>query len=557
MKRYFLLLSYLFCLLPSLVSSALAEVWTIAIDPGHGGKDPGAISRNLGMYEKNVTLSIARELKAILDQDPNFRGVMTRSGDYYISVPDRSEIARRNRANYLVSIHADSSEDSSMKGASVWVLSNRRANDEMGQWLEDHEKQSELLGGAGKVLANHSNEKYLNQTVLDLQFGHSQREGYQLGNAILRNFGKVTELSRSRPQHASLGVLRSPDIPSVLVETGFLSNTNEEAKLSTISYRRRLAYMIYQGLVDYRRRNGDNIIASVKSNDDKNSSDKQTEQKNTKDQKSEQSTLKDSGIRHKVKSGESLGGLAQKYGVKSDDILSLNQLKRKELLIGETIKIPDSKKANEQKAENTSSNKDNEVKKETDNKNSLKDSGIRHKVKSGESLGGLAQKYGVKSDDILSLNGLKKKELRIGDTLKIPAKAESKTAGKKSESFSESQKKADDKNLKAEKNNSDKADKKEKADQAKDKDQSKDKNKDKRAKQDKSESKADDKSNQPKDNKTADKPKQVPKYHIIEQDQTIYAVARLYGLSADKILKLNPSLKDGKVKVGQKIQLKE
>ncbi len=151
--------------------SLFAAPITIAIDPGHGGKDPGAISRNLGIYEKNVTLSIAKELKALLDKDPNFRGVLTRSGDYYISVPERSEIARKFKANYLISIHADSSESPERRGASVWVLSNRRANDEMGQWLEDDEKRSELLGGAGKVLS-HNNDKYLDQTVLDLQFGH-------------------------------------------------------------------------------------------------------------------------------------------------------------------------------------------------------------------------------------------------------------------------------------------------------------------------------------------------------------------------------------------------
>ncbi|THA09249.1 N-acetylmuramoyl-L-alanine amidase, partial [Rodentibacter pneumotropicus] len=241
-------------------SSIFAAQWTIAIDPGHGGKDPGAIGRNLGIYEKNVTLSIARELKALLDKDPNFRGVLTRNCDYYISVPERSEIARKFKANYLVSIHADSSLNPSQRGASVWVLSNRRANDEMGQWLEDDEKRSELLGGAGKVLS-HNNDKYLDQTVLDLQFGHSQRTGYEIGRNILRRFSKITTLSRNTPQHASLGVLRSPDIPSVLVETGFLSNAEEEQKLNSPAYRRRIAYMIYEGLVAYRNGNLKSLIA--------------------------------------------------------------------------------------------------------------------------------------------------------------------------------------------------------------------------------------------------------------------------------------------------------
>lgn len=175
-----------------------ANVWTIAIDPGHGGKDPGAISRTKKIYEKNITLSIAKELKILLDKDPNFKAVLTRKGDYYISVSQRSEIARKYKANYLISIHADSSVSPDLRGASVWVLSNRRANSEMGQWLEDHEKRSELLGGAGTVLASH-NEKYLDQTVLDLQFGHSQRVGYELGDVILKRFAQITTLSRNTP----------------------------------------------------------------------------------------------------------------------------------------------------------------------------------------------------------------------------------------------------------------------------------------------------------------------------------------------------------------------
>ncbi|VEH67710.1 N-acetylmuramoyl-L-alanine amidase AmiB [Rodentibacter pneumotropicus] len=299
-----------------------------------------------------MTLSIARELKALLDKDPNFRGVLTRNCDYYISVPERSEIARKFKANYLVSIHADSSLNPSQRGASVWVLSNRRANDEMGQWLEDDEKRSELLGGAGKVLS-HNNDKYLDQTVLDLQFGHSQRTGYEIGRNILRRFSKITTLSRNTPQHASLGVLRSPDIPSVLVETGFLSNAEEEQKLNSPAYRRRIAYMIYEGLVAYRNGNLKSLIAF----EDNKENDAKTDR--TLSTKGE---IKDSGIRHKVKNGESIGSLANKYEVKISDIITLNKLKRKELWIGETIKIPDNgknqKMVETKKAEKTTKSAD-------------------------------------------------------------------------------------------------------------------------------------------------------------------------------------------------------
>lgn len=415
MKRFFLLfLTALFFA----INPAWAAVWTIAIDPGHGGKDPGAISRNLGIYEKNVTLSIAQELKGILDRDPNFRAVLTRRADYYISVPQRSEIARKNKANYLVSIHADSSENPALKGASVWVLSNRRANDEMGQWLEDHEKQSELLGGAGSVLSNHGSEKYLNQTVLDLQFGHSQRTGYELGRSILRNFAKIADLSRTSPQHASLGVLRSPDIPSVLVETGYLSNATEEAKLSSPSYRKRIAYIIYQGIVDFRKRhlggeiNTSSKIAGQMPTEKTQSANTAKAKDNFKDDKE---TVQDSGVRHKVKSGETIAKIAGKYNVTSEEIITLNKLKRKDLYIDELVKIP---------AEKTQSAKTAKAKNNfKDDNETVQDSGVRHKVKSGETIAKLARKYDVKSEDIVTLNKFKRKDLYIDELVKIPASA--------------------------------------------------------------------------------------------------------------------------------------
>ncbi|WP_313121798.1 N-acetylmuramoyl-L-alanine amidase, partial [Pantoea septica] len=146
----------------------------VAIDAGHGGQDPGATGQR-GLHEKNVTIAIARKLKVLLNNDPMFKGVLTRDGDYFISVMGRSEVARKENANLLVSIHADSAPSHSATGASVWVLSNRRANSEMANWLEQREKQSELLGGAGDLLANSQADPYLSQAVLDLQFGHSQR----------------------------------------------------------------------------------------------------------------------------------------------------------------------------------------------------------------------------------------------------------------------------------------------------------------------------------------------------------------------------------------------
>jgi len=222
----------------------------IAIDAGHGGQDPGAIGPG-GTKEKNVTISIARKLRGLLNDDPMFKGVLTRDGDYFISVMGRSDVARKQNANFLVSIHADAAPNRDATGASVWVLSNRRANSEMAGWLEQHEKQSELLGGAGDVLANSQADPYLSQAVLDLQFGHSQRVGYDVAVDVLGQLQRVGNIHKRRPEHASLGVLRSPDIPSILVETGFISNGGEERLLGSDSYQQQIAEAIYNGLRKY------------------------------------------------------------------------------------------------------------------------------------------------------------------------------------------------------------------------------------------------------------------------------------------------------------------
>lgn len=232
------------------VSNNNGDKVVIAIDAGHGGQDPGAIGPG-GTREKNVTIAVARKLRSLLNDDPMFKGVLTRDGDYFISVMGRSDVARKQNANFLVSIHADAAPNRDASGASVWVLSNRRANTEMAGWLEQHEKQSELLGGAGDVLANSQSDPYLSQAVLDLQFGHSQRVGYDVATSMIGQLERIGSMHKRRPEHASLGVLRSPDIPSVLVETGFISNNSEERLLASDDYQQQLAEAIYKGLRNY------------------------------------------------------------------------------------------------------------------------------------------------------------------------------------------------------------------------------------------------------------------------------------------------------------------
>lgn len=365
----------------------------IAIDPGHGGKDPGAIGKHLGIKEKDVTLSISRELKSLLDADPNFKAVMTRNGDYFIQLPNRTEIARKNRANYLISIHADSSPSSeNLKGSSVWVLSNRRANDELGKWLEDREKQSELLGGAGSVLSN-ANERYLNQTVLDLQFSHSQRTGYELGKTVLGKLANVTPLAKSNPQHASLSVLRSPDIPSILVETGFLSNATEEQRLATAGYRRQVANAIYQGLVAYANKTARYTVPKTVYKEDKSS----------------KSTVETASNKAEPK----------KETVKADEKKAKTTAHKTET----EKKLKDEKKSSTEKqpkVETKAEKKvDNKTEKPAEKAKEVNPNASFHVVGQDETLYSIARMYKTTPEKLSKLNNIQNNKIVVGKKLKL------------------------------------------------------------------------------------------------------------------------------------------
>ncbi|SQI43525.1 N-acetylmuramoyl-L-alanine amidase AmiB precursor [Leminorella richardii] len=245
----------------------------------------------------------------------------------------RSDVARDKNANLLVSIHADAAPNRSATGASVWVLSNRRASSEMGRWLEQHEKQSELLGGAGDVLANSESNPYLSEAVLDLQFGHSQRVGYDVAVKVLTEMRRIGALHKRTPEHASLGVLRSPDIPSLLIETGFISNTGEERLLGSAEFQNRLAEAIYKGIRSYFLAHPLDSAAPVRNTGSTGkstrSSSKAVASKATGEHKV-----------HVVKRGETLSQLAASYGVSMKTLIELNALKKEGIWVGQRLKVP-------------------------------------------------------------------------------------------------------------------------------------------------------------------------------------------------------------------------
>ncbi|KFX19422.1 N-acetylmuramoyl-L-alanine amidase AmiB [Pectobacterium betavasculorum] len=376
----------------------------VAIDAGHGGQDPGAIGPN-GLREKNVTISIARKLQALLNNDPAFKGVLTRDGDYFISVMGRSDVARKQGANLLVSIHADAAPNRNAKGASVWVLSNRRANSEMATWLEQHEKQSELLGGAGDLLANSNADPYLSQAVLDLQFGHSQRVGYDVAIKVLRELQRVGGLHKRRPEHASLGVLRSPDIPSLLVETGFISNVAEERLLGSNDYQEKIANAIYQGLRGYFQTHP---MQSVPKNalPKQESRPLQSAASDTATSSSTVTAAKASAgsRRHTVARGETLSSIARRYGVSLAAMRDVNKLNKDIVWVGQRLNIPATGK---QQTASTPAPK--------------KAAPVKHKVVKGDSLSAIAARYGVSMKEIQQVNNMRSGSVQLGQTLIIPS----------------------------------------------------------------------------------------------------------------------------------------
>ncbi|MBY7856039.1 N-acetylmuramoyl-L-alanine amidase [Vibrio fluvialis] len=348
----------------------------VAIDAGHGGEDPGSIGPTR-KYEKDVTLSVAKKLADQIDAVPGMKAVLTRRGDYFVNLNKRSEIARKNKAHLLVSIHADAFHTPQPRGGSVFVLNTRRANTEIARWVENHEQQSELLGGAGEVLAKNNADRNVSQTLLDLQFSHSQKEGYKVATNILREMGKVAYLHKREPVNASLAVLKSPDIPSVLVETGFISNPSEEKLLFQRSHQDKLAHALTKALVQYFEDNPPE--GTLFANRGKTQ-------------------------KHKVQRGESLSVIASKYGTSVDEIVQTNKLKSNSLAVGQVLTIPGGSRGPVQVPVVS-----NPVETET----------ITHVVKSGDYLGKIASTYKVSVETIKRENNLKSDTLKLGQKLKI------------------------------------------------------------------------------------------------------------------------------------------
>lgn len=290
----------------------------IAIDAGHGGEDPGALGPR-GLHEKNVVLAIARELQRQLNGERGFRAELVRTGDYFIPLRKRTEIARKKSADLFVSIHADAAPSSSAFGASVFALSDRGATSETARWLADTENRSDLVGGVGSVSLD-DKDRMLAGVLLDLSMTATLSSSLDVGHKVLSNMGRITPLHKRRVEQAGFMVLKSPDIPSILVETGFISNPNESQKLATKSHQQALAHSIHSGIRQFFHENPPpgTYIASLR----------------------DQGKIKVGEREHRVAPGESVALIAQRYQVSQSALRSANRLGNDSLKVGQMLTIP-------------------------------------------------------------------------------------------------------------------------------------------------------------------------------------------------------------------------
>lgn len=287
----------------------------IAIDPGHGGEDPGSIGYS-GTYEKTVTLKMSKVLADIINKEPGMTAKLTRTGDYYVRLSTRTARASKYKADLLISIHADAFTSPQPNGGSVWLVSNRRSDSEVGRVLEQKEKRSELLGGVPSIAKSAETDKNLAKTILSMIQTSSMQDSYQVSEKVLKQMGGVTRLHKSKPQHASLAVLTAPEIPSLLVETGFISNKRDEMNLNSRAHREKLMKAIFAGIKSHFL------------------------------EKPPEGTLwanwKKNNKQHTVKRGESLSVLAHRYKVTVSAIKTRNKLRSDTLRIGQVLVIPHS-----------------------------------------------------------------------------------------------------------------------------------------------------------------------------------------------------------------------
>jgi N-acetylmuramoyl-L-alanine amidase len=324
----------------------------IAIDPGHGGEDPGAHGPG-GTLEKNVTLAVARQLAAIINRQPGMQAVLTRNGDYFIPLARRYQIAREKSADMFVSIHADAFKNGDAKGSSVWVLSPRGKTSMAARWLADGENRADLIGG---VKLDNMNDS-LAAVLVDMQQGYAMQASESIAGNVLTALGSLGPTHRGYVERANFVVLRSPDVPSILVETAFISNPLEERRLREPRHQEELAEAVMGGVRNYfestpppgtwfaaqaARRAGGMLADTEASAVSTSSSERSVVARKPAAPRLAAAPSEDNGNGdvHRVSRGESLRSIARQYGVSVGALRSANGIDGNTLRAGSVLTIP-------------------------------------------------------------------------------------------------------------------------------------------------------------------------------------------------------------------------
>lgn len=283
----------------------------IAIDAGHGGEDPGARGPNQ-VWEKDVVMAISRELKALFDADQGFKAQLVRTGDYYISLKGRTELARKHQADLFVSIHADAFNRKEANGASVYALSTGGATSTAAEYLAQRENAADLVGGVSLS----DKDDVLAGVLADLSMTSTLDTSLKLGNTVLRSMDSVANLHKQRVEQAGFAVLKSPDIPSILVETGFISNPQEAGLLATTAYQKKMAGAIHRGIREWFRAHppSGTLLAWQK---------------------------QQGGQEYVIARGDTLSDIADRFRVPLAELKSYNSISNSEkILVGQKLNIP-------------------------------------------------------------------------------------------------------------------------------------------------------------------------------------------------------------------------
>ena len=292
----------------------------VVVDAGHGGEDPGATGPD-GVHEKNVTLEIAQRLQRLINRYPGFKAVMTRDGDYYVGLRERTVKARQDNADLFVSVHADSYHDTDAHGASVYALSQRGATSETARWLAQSENRADLIGGVGGVSLDDKDDA-LAGVLLDLSMTASLNASLGVGSKVLAHLDNVARLHRSRVEQAAFVVLKSPDIPSILVETGFISNPREERELNSSAHQQALAEAIFNGVLAFFQQTPPpgTLMAWEK-------------------HQGQTSALRQ---QYRIQAGDTLSDIAQRNQTSVSRLMEVNGLRSDQVEVGQVIRIPTS-----------------------------------------------------------------------------------------------------------------------------------------------------------------------------------------------------------------------